>query len=163
MNLKEAIEIAKAMETHYKAFAKISEFLTTVSEYSNTAAKSEKRLASLTREIDEMETAKVARQAEIARAHKELADESQKIIDKLKVEAKGIATSVAESKASVSRDIDAMALRKATVTDQMNKEIQEVSKTKAALGKEVSDLIMAKATLEKEFQAIKDKMASLLS
>lgn len=163
MNLKEAMEIAKVSEAHYKAFAKISEFLTEVSEYSNTAAKSEKRLASLRREIEEMEAQKAARQAEIVKQHKESIESGEKIINNLKMEAKSIAASVAEAKASVSKDIDELALRKGRAVDQINEEINKVSLIKAGLGKEIDELTQAKATLEAEIKLMKEKVASFLN
>ena len=163
MNLKEAMEIAKAMEVQYKAFSKISEFLTTVSEYSNTAAKSERRLSSLKTEIDEMEAKKITTQAEIAKKNQEAIEDGEKIISNLKMEAKGIAASVAEAKQIVSREIGAMASRKNAVTEKMDKEIRGLSVTKDAIEKEISELAKAKATLEAEIKLMKEKVASFLN
>ena len=163
MNLREAMEIAKGMEAQYKAFSKISEFLTEVHDFSTTATNSEKRLSSLKREIDEMEVKKAAAQAEIAKQTKEAIESGEKLIANLKLEAKSVAVSLAEAKQRVSRDIDEMAARKIVVTDQMNKEVKDLITAKSAIEQEISDLTKAKATLEAEIKLMKEKVASFLN
>lgn len=178
MEMKEAIATARAMENHYRAFAKISEFLKASSEILRAIDGAEKKLVSLTKDVEGMGAKKVAMESEMAQKKKDFdlalqaerlavlkdaTQEAEAEAIRIKAGNQSLIGQFSEKKRRLESEIGELSSRKAQAADKMEQEIKGLSINKAALVIEVSQLTEAKATLEKEMQAMKERVGRLLS
>jgi len=162
MELKEAMTIAKTMESHFEAFAKLSEFIKLVLDIQRTNEGAEKKFIALKKEFDGLAMQKAAMEAEIAKRKKEAAAEHEVEIAKIKNEEKALTLSLSQAKMRFGEELEGLSSKKAATIDKMDSEIRVISEKKANLESEVGELANAKATLEAEIQAIKDKFSVLV-
>ena len=176
MEVREALAIAGAIKNHFRAFAKLEEFVSQISEFITIMETHEAKIKALSEEVASLEASRSALKAEIVAmkdaAEYETLERANKVFTEYVAKAETESTAIREQaeaavfelmekKKIIVGELSFLSEEKSRLSEEVSSLSGRYSEEKAKLMSEIKALEDSKLAFEEEIGRIKGKISSL--